>query len=104
MNLFDPQGQCPVCHSAWVKDGTRLYVCRNGLFDIDNMHTVQLLAPFSGAFAYIVKHLPHETEIWWREDGTCEIKLSRYQSLKVINFTPPFDVSYERLKRLLLFS
>lgn len=104
MNLFDPQGQCPVCHSTWVKDGTRLYVCRNGLFDIDDMHSIRLLAPMVGATGWIISYLTNGAQVWWCESGLCHVKLSLYDKLTTINFIPPFNISYQRLKRLLLFS
>ncbi len=87
-----------------MKEGLRLYVCRDGHFDIDNIHSIRLLAPLPGAKAYIVSYLANDAQVWWCEDGECQIKLSLYKGLRTINFTPPFNVSFERLKRLLLFS
>lgn len=114
MNHFDPNGRCPICQSAWIADGDDhgrpTYVCRAGLFDINNPHYIQLTAyndldlmkPPKEHY-WIIRHLFYGHEIWWCDDGHVNIRMAIHKFEK-IEFVPPFNITYERLKKLLVFS
>lgn len=89
---------CPLCKSDWIKtDNPNTFVCP---FNYE-CRIALLIA--DGAHYYLRKRLDDGGEIWWTSVGDCEFRW-RNSGYSKINFDPPYNITAERLKLLIVFS
>ena len=93
--------KCPICDSSWIKSASpnspNTFLCHNA------KGCSMLLLIADGVYFYLRKRFEDKTEIWWSSMGPCIVGTIN-SSFKDINFDPPYNITLDRLKLLILFS
>lgn len=97
--------ECPVCNADWISDfHKKSDSCQH--FYCSNQDCNFRLTTFSGiSTAYFMQNTFSDgTEIWWCSNGPSEIRRPGHKRYYKLDFVPPFNINFDRLKLLLIFS
>jgi hypothetical protein len=95
--MIESQPHCPLCQGEWkrVPSSPHTFSCPN----YSKCH-MTLMVEVGGGLFYLRRILIDGTEIWWSGHSFAQFRLANTG----FTFDPPFDVSTERLKVMILFS
>lgn len=91
---------CPICKTSWTirneEDNASFYACNNFI-------NCQIRFIDAGSRFYLKKFLKNGGEVWWCSNGPSEVKW-KDSGFRKLTFDPPYAITEERLKLLIVFS
>lgn len=94
--LTEKPTRCPLCDGYWKSIHDRHFVC-------DSYKVCGLIFIDTGSDFYLHKVLSDSTDVYWCSNKLCRIRLPN-QGFTELSFDPPYSLTPERLKILILFS